>query len=326
MLLWPLLVACTGSSTEDTGAATPDIDTAESVTWSPLMWGDCTELMDVGQLSPLDDQMVFRPTVLGDRAWYAMVGVDSPQAIGVATIPEPGVFSDPALALEGFDLGTHDVSSPAAVARPDGGTALFFDAWEDSAGLGVWRCDLDSEGARETCARVLAQGTHGSLDATSAHIPMVHVHTDGTWRLWYTGMDPGGVRRILATTSDDGWTWTAPVLAFELGSAGEWDDSSAYAPFVWRDATGWRLLYAGRAEHEGYLVKRLIEARSDDAVTWTDHTLTLDLGCAGDWDAWRVDSPWVVPEGDGWRLYYDGFDDPLTDVGKRRLLTATAGG
>ncbi len=54
--------------------------------------------------------------------------------------------------------------------------------------------------------------------------------------------------------------------------------------------------------------------------------MTLDLGCAGNWDAWRVDSPWVVPEGTGWRLYYDGFDDPLTDEGVRRLLTATAPG
>ncbi len=318
---WILALGCVGAPTSDTGDTAIDSGTS---TWRPLAWQDCEDLLDVGSLPPLDEQMVFRPSVVGDRLWFSAKGVDTPQSIAVATLTDPVTVDGVDVWVQGFDLGTFDVSSPAAVTRPDGGTAVFFDAWEDGLGLGLWRCDVDADGRPGTCAGVLPQGTHGDLDATSAHIPAVHVDDDGSWRLWYTGMDPGGVRRILASTSEDGWAWSAPELAVDIGDAGSWDDSSAYSPFVWRDATGWRLLYAGRAEHEGYLVKRLIEARSSDAVTWTDHTLTLDLGCAGDWDAWRVDSPWVVPEGEGWRLYYDGFDDPLTEVGVRRLLTATA--
>jgi hypothetical protein len=50
--------------------------------------------------------------------------------------------------------------------------------------------------------------------------------------------------------------------------------------------------------------------------------LALDLGCEGTWDKARADEPWVLPEGDGERLWYDGFDDPLFEVGKRRILTA----
>lgn len=320
-----LLLACVDTPTGDSATTLPTQDTALAE-WAPLAWSDCAELLDIGQRPPLDDQMVFRPAVLDDQLYFSMKGVDTFQSIAVATLLDPTTLAPSEVLLQGLDLGTVDVSSPAPVRRPDGGVALFFDAWEDAAGLGIWRCDLDDAGQPGTCASVLPQGSHGSLDATSAHIPAVHVDADGTWRLWYTGMDGGGKRRILAATSDDGWTWSVPVLTFELGTAGSWDDSSAYSPFVWRDETGWRLLYAGRTEHEGYLVKRLIEARSDDALTWTDHTMTLDLGCAGSWDAWRVDSPWVVPAGDGWRLYYDGFDDPLTDVGVRRLLTATAPG
>lgn len=321
VLTLPLLLAC-GPPARPIDSVRVSTDTGP-VSWAPLAWTDCALALDVGSLTPLDDRMVFRPAVLGDRAWFTMSGDIPEQAIGLASLSQPGVLSEPALFLTGASLGTQDASSPAPVVGPDGGVALFFDAW--SAGeLGLWRCDLDPVGQPDRCEGVLATGTHGALDAGGAQIPTVVVDPDGLWRLWYTGLDAGGVRHILASTSPDGWVWEPPTLAVDVGSAGAWDATSVYSAFVWRDGPLWRMLYAGRSEHEGYQVKRLIEAWSDDAETWTDHTMTLDLGCVGAEDAWRVDSPWVVPEGGGWRLYYDGFDDPLTDVGTRRVLSAVS--
>ncbi len=325
-----VILACVDPTAVDSGktGVSDSGDTGEPspAEWAPLVWTDCEELLDVGTLPRLDESQVFRPAVLGDRAWYAMRGVDTPQSIALATLSDATTWTDIDVYLQGHDLGTLDVSSPAPVERPDGGVALFFDAREEGLGLGLWRCDLDDQGAPETCASVLRQGTHGTLDSGSAQIPFVHVDEEGTWRLWYTGLDNSRARRILASISSDGWSWETPMLSLDLGTAGSWDDTSLYAPFVWRDATGWRMLYAGRTRFgEEHLVKRLIEARSDDGVSWTDATMVLDLGCEGSWDAWRLDSPWVVPEGSGYRLYYDGFDDPLTEVGIRRILTATSG-
>jgi hypothetical protein len=313
-------IACTGQVSGDTREAE---DTGSSPEWAPIFWEGCTALLDAGNLPGLDDRMVFRPGVVGDQVWFGMAANEGFQSIGWASLDGPQSLVGIDAYLQGHEIGTRDVSSPAPVQRPDGGIALFFDAWQDGAGLGIWRCDLTEEGGPGDCELVVPQGSHGGLDGAGAQIPFVHVASDGTWRLWYTGLDGGGVRRILASTSADGWDWETPVMAVDIGSAGVWDESSAYSPFAWQDETGWRMLYAGRAEYKSHQVKRLIEARSDDAIVWEGHTMTLDLGCAGEWDAWRVDSPWVVAEDGGWHLYYDGFDDPITDVGTRRLLTAT---
>ncbi len=311
-----LLLACP-SGTEDSSA---DTGTAS---WEPLLWQDCELALDVGSLPELDDQMVFRPAVQGDRAWFSMKGDQRFQSIGEATIDDSGAWTEVDVVLQGIDVDLGEVSSPAIATRPDGGLTLFFDGTHPQEGLSLWRCDLGEGGSWDDCGLIHPQGGAGGLDALGAQIPFA-LHDGERWRLWYTGEDGGGVRRVLVTSSADGLTWDPPEIAVDLEAEGSWDTTSAYSPFVWRDATGWRLLYAGRALHEDYLVKRLIEARSDDGWAWTDHTGTLDLACEGTVDTWRVDSPWVVPEGDGWRLYYDGFDHPLTDEGTRRILTATA--
>lgn len=322
-----LILAC--GAPKD-GAGADSADSAEVLEApAPLGWEGCALLYAPGTLGEADERMAFAPAPLEDRLWFAVRGQTGPQRVASATLVagEHGpALEDPAVAVEPDELPLiRDASSPSPIRAEDGSLNLYFDAIDDEGRLGLWRCDSDDDRSWRDCAAVLLPGAEGVADAAAAQIPRVLDMGDHL-RLWYTGIDELGMRRILTARSTDGWTWEEARVAVDFGTQGDWDANSVYSAFVWPDAGGYRMLYTGRATWEGYDVKRLIEAWSPDALVWTGFAEAMDLGCAGAEDAWRVDSAWVVPEGEGWRLYYDGFDDPLTDVGNRTLLTAVSGG
>jgi len=83
---------------------------------------------------------------------------------------------------------------------------------------------------------------------------------DGTWRMFYTGVDREHgalVQRIGAAASDDlmHWTTTGPALVvpdarwYEQLADGAWDDEAWRDPWVFRDPSGrgWRMLVTARA-------------------------------------------------------------------------------
>lgn len=321
-MLW-LLIACT-SSVDLPATATDTVSDTVSDTGAegpvPLAWEGCTSAYEVGSLPDLDSPMVSVPTVVGELGYFGATDAQGVKRIVRATVQE-GRFLDPLVALTGPTPVGLPIN-PMLLEEADGSWSLFLGG-QASGGSGTWRC-VGEDGREWTdCELVLGAGHHGEYDAMTAILPHVLWMGDH-YRLWYTGMSEDHTWRILTATSEDGWSFGEATVAVPLGSEGSWDDTSTYSPFVWEDQGVYRMLYAGRAQHEGYQVKRLIEAWSPDGITWQDFTPSLDLGCAGDADAWRLDAPWVVPEGDGWRLYYDGFDDPITTDGHRTLLTATA--
>lgn len=287
--------------------------------WAPLDWGDCERLRDVGVLGEVDARQAFSPSVIGEHLWFSVAPERGPQAIAHARLVDGAPVEDQ-LVLEGPDVGAADVSSPAVV-EVEGGYRMFFDAITRGE-LGVWRCDSTDGLTWGDCAPLIAPSR--AEDAHGAQIPFA-LPVEGGWRLWYSGVSEAEARSVLTAFSEDGLTFGPPELLIPPGWAGALDTTSAYSPFVLQDGAFYRLFYAGRVLEEGYLVKQLIEAWSPDAETWLEPTLSLPRGCAGADDAWRVDAPWVVREGDGYRLYYDGFDHPETASGRRRLLTAAGG-
>lgn len=83
---------------------------------------------------------------------------------------------------------------------------------------------------------------------------------DGTWRMFYTGVDRAGgglVQRIGVATSDDLMTWSATGMAlvepdvrwYERLADDAWPDEAWRDPWVFRDPSGegWRMLLTARA-------------------------------------------------------------------------------
>lgn len=339
-----LLLACAAPegapAGEEDGAAAGDTatggDTAGDTEEEPLpAWTGCQRAVDVGTLGEgVDDHLVYAPSVLpidgGYRMWYSVAGWSGSTGIATATSADGVTWADHAVVLRPGAAGESDrfvISSPHVLAE-GGGYVLYYDGNGGPDTGGVHRCASADGLAWEGCALVVAPETLLPYDTNGAQIPFV-VRDGDRWRMYYTGVE-GTTYRVLHAESADGVTFTGHRVVLPEGSAGTWDSESAYSPFVAPDpAGGWRMLYTGRAHLDpddvtSYQVKRLVRAWSPDGLAWQDFRLSMDLGCAGADDAWRADEAWVLPEGDGVRLWYDGFDDPLTEVGLRRILTATA--
>lgn len=350
--MW-LLLACVGTPEPPVGSdggagaddthvddtAAPDTaDTAEGDDTADTAlpaWTDCQRAIDVGTLGEaVDSHLVYAPTVVafegGYRMWYSATAWSGQTAIATAVSADGVAWTDHRVALEPGATGDTDryvVTSPHVLAI-DGGYALYYDGSGGTNVGGVHRCTSADGLTWGDCTFVVDRGLVPPYDVDGAQMPFV-LRDGGTWRMYYVGVE-GGTYRILVAESVDGVAFSGHRLLLPPGSQGAYDAEAVYAAFVAPDpAGGWRMLYTGRAHIDpddvtSYQVKRLIRAWSPDGLAWQDFRLSMDLGCAGADDAWRVDEAWVLPDGDGVRLWYDGFDAPETDAGLRRILTATA--
>jgi len=123
--------------------------------------------------------------------------------------------------------------------------------------------------------------------------------------MWYHG-DDGSATRIGYATSEDGLTWTRsesnPVLV--LGSSGSWDGVSILDPTVLFDGSNYHMWYQG---YNGSS-RRIGYATSEDGVTWTksESNPVVDLGPSGSWDSSELRSPFVILDGELYRMWYTG--------------------
>ncbi|MCS6888312.1 MAG: hypothetical protein NZQ09_08890, partial [Chloroflexus sp.] len=109
-------------------------------------------------------------------------------------------------------------------------------------------------------------------DAASPAAPCEGGRTTGLcYRMWYSGFDSGGVRRIGLALSPDGITWTRVVGPGPSGSvlgpgpAGNFDSANVSFPSVIRTATGYLMWYTG-GNGSTFAIGL---ASSPDGVTWT---------------------------------------------------------
>jgi len=98
-----------------------------------------------------------------------------------------------------------------------------------------------------------------------------------------------------------------PVLA---PGTGQWDALAVGQPSCLSQGGGFRIWFSGGDIN--YQV-RILHASSSDGVTWSrDPNPALDVGNAGEWDAWAVDTPEVVQVDGLFYLYYFGQREPGT--------------
>ncbi len=150
--------------------------------------------------------------------------------------------------------------------------------------------------------QVLAPGPAGSPDAEALFSGSVLHDTDGSYKMYYTGLANGWYTTMLATSSDG-------VHFVKQGAVLPAATSNA-VPFVVQVGSTYRMWYeiVGACGPWGWC-DQIYSATSTDGVSFTPQGLALGLGPAGTFDEASVSDAHVVSAGDGtYGMYYTGTD------------------
>lgn len=153
----------------------------------------------------------------------------------------------------------------------------------------------------------------------------VVIRDGATFKMWYgaNGVPP---RVIGYATSSNGSAWqkhTTPVL--ELGAREEWDDSIIGMGAVRREGELYKMWYWGGKEAWPLSVIQIGLATSSDGMVWRKHDdasttrvpfahsdPVLQIGANGTWDQFRVWSPAVLANDEGYAMWFAGRSDYST--------------
>jgi predicted GH43/DUF377 family glycosyl hydrolase len=158
---------------------------------------------------------------------------------------------------------------------------------------------------------VLDHGPPGSADSFSAADPSV-LKDGSTWKMWYTG-DDSNKKRIAYATSIDGMTWAkgGKVIAPEDPGVSANIQFGAFAPTVWKTATGFSMLLTGRKLVGGGVFQtKIMETTSTDGLLWAGPSPALNqAGSNSNFDYSNLNSPDVLSDPgtpSPYKLYYSG--------------------
>jgi predicted GH43/DUF377 family glycosyl hydrolase len=158
---------------------------------------------------------------------------------------------------------------------------------------------------------VLGHGLPGSADSFSAADPSV-LKDGSTWKMWYTG-DDSNKKRIAYATSIDGMTWAkgGKVIAPEDPGVSANIQFGAFAPTVWKTASGFSMLLTGRKLVSGDVFQtKIMETTSPDGLVWLAPSPALNqAGSSSNFDSTNLNSPDVLSDpgtASPYKLYYSG--------------------
>ncbi|MFH0816758.1 MAG: M28 family peptidase [Methanobacteriota archaeon] len=142
----------------------------------------------------------------------------------------------------------------------------------------------------------------GFEDSTGVASPSV-LYAGGEFRLWYTGLQEGVFRRIMAASSCDGFSWQKQGVVLDVGTAGEPDYRGATDCSVILDGT-YKMWYTGHDVD----VTRVLYAESPDGVVWTKLGIAIANGTGREPDSWGASSPTVLARNGSYVMWYTGWD------------------
>ncbi|MBI3600074.1 MAG: hypothetical protein HY097_05470 [Nitrospinae bacterium] len=133
-----------------------------------------------------------------------------------------------------------------------------------------------------------------------------------TYKMWYTAYD-GKTYRIGYMSSKNGDDWERlenPVL--DVSSKEFWDNFGVAYPFVMKEGAVYNMWYTGSNGKRmaiGY-------ATSDDGIKWVKHpSVVLQPESREAWDGYGASYPFVVKEGEIYKMWYAGFDGEIHAIG-----------
>ena len=157
----------------------------------------------------------------------------------------------------------------------------------------------------------LTHGSAGSADSFAAADPTV-LKDGSTWKMWYTG-DDSNKKRIAYATSVDGVTWAkgGKVIAPEDPGVSANIEFGAFAPTVWKTASGYSMLLTGRKLVAGDVFQtKIMNSSSADGISWTGPSPALNpSGSNSNFDYSNLNSPEVLVDpgtAAPYKLYYSG--------------------
>src|SRR5438034_193907 len=158
---------------------------------------------------------------------------------------------------------------------------------------------------------VLDHGVPGSADSFSAADPSV-LRDGSTWKMWYTG-DDSNKKRIAYATSVDGMTWAkgGKVIAPEDAGVSANIQFGAFAPTVWKTASGFSMLLTGRKLVGGGVFQtKIMGTTSTDGLVWLGPSPALNpSGTNTNFDFSNLNSPDLLSDpgtASPYKLYYSG--------------------
>ena len=158
---------------------------------------------------------------------------------------------------------------------------------------------------------VLEHGPAGSADSFSAADPTV-LKDGSTWKMWYTG-DDSSKKRVAYATSAEGVTWAkgGKVIAPEDPGVSANIEFGAFAPTVWKTATGYSMLLTGRKLVGGGVFQtKVMNSSSADGVSWSGPSPALNpSGSDTNFDFSNLNSPELLQDPGApapYKLYYSG--------------------
>jgi predicted GH43/DUF377 family glycosyl hydrolase len=189
----------------------------------------------------------------------------------------------------------------SAIASGDG--IFYYYQAGDPVEIGLARMIAGKRWVRSP-APVLPVGPYGSWDERGVADPYV-IRAEGSYYMFYLGMDRAQRQRLGVATSSDGVTWyklrANPIL--ELGEYGAFDANGLGEPAVWTARGYYWMLYTGRDRSE---VRRLGLARSRDGVRW--QKLPLVIPGEQPWDSKVICDPTVIAGRDRVTVWFGGGD------------------
>lgn len=155
------------------------------------------------------------------------------------------------------------------------------------------------------------------FEKTAIQVPCVCVE-DGTWHLYYLGMDgPNG--HIGHATSSDGIRWhrdpANPVLSRDESS---WDSLRISPQNILKHGSQYHLFYCG---YSGDIYSSAI-ATSNDLSNWRkyDGNPIFTVDRPKSWESLIVDHQFCLPVGDKYYVWYSAADDITQSIGLAFLV------
>jgi predicted GH43/DUF377 family glycosyl hydrolase len=128
------------------------------------------------------------------------------------------------------------------------------------------------------------------------------IYENGTYKMWFSAMNSGGVCSVYYATSTDGLSWTRypnPVLS--PGTGASWDAGSAGVGAVIKVDSMYRMYYNGWATSSGTWSVGL--ATSTDGINWTKYSQPVFTGTVSGTE-YRVGANDVVRFNNKYYMYY----------------------
>jgi predicted GH43/DUF377 family glycosyl hydrolase len=132
-------------------------------------------------------------------------------------------------------------------------------------------------------------------------LPSTVIHEDGTYKMWFSGWQPQGIRRIGYAESNDGTNWDIfPYPVFQ----GETWDTQIYIGTVLRVHDTLRMWYTGFTSISTFDAQ-IGYAWSIDGYSWNRYSEpVMTTGEPGSWDYNLVMDPMVFYNGEVYHMYY----------------------